>query len=278
MFDFGRGTETLDKELLAIIPDRERKKGKRVADLLIKVYLKDGTEKYILINLELEGDDDEALAERIYRYNIRIWDRYSVPVASIVLFTGGRRQPLPVAYRREVLDTAIDFRYRGIHIFDYTEEQLLGMDNICAFVVLACQKSLLEGKVPEEELGEDRSTIARALIETGRYGKDRIVSFLVFLKNFIFIDNEEINRKFDELIYEVSGGTIDMGVIEVLKKQERQQGLEQGLQQGAEQKSYEVVSNLLAAGKFTDSEIANFASVTEDFVKKVRADLGKKRK
>ena len=69
-----------------------------------------------------------------------------------------------------------------------------------------------------------------------------------------------------------------MGVIEVLKKQERQQGLEQGLQQGAEQKSYEVVSNLLAAGKFTDSEIANFASVTEDFVKKVRADLGKKRK
>ncbi len=80
--------------------------------------------------------------------------------------------------------------------------------------------------------------------------------------------------KFDELIYEVSGGTIDMGVIEVLKKQERQQGL----QQGAEQKSYEVVSNLLAAGKFTDSEIANFATVTEDFVRKVRADLNKKKK
>ena len=80
--------------------------------------------------------------------------------------------------------------------------------------------------------------------------------------------------KFDELIYEVSGGTIDMGVIEVLKKQERQQGL----QQGAEQKSYEVVSNLLVAGKFTDSEIANFAMVTEDFVRKVRADLSKKKK
>ena len=76
--------------------------------------------------------------------------------------------------------------------------------------------------------------------------------------------------KFDELIYEVSGGTIDMGVIEVLKKQERQQG--------AEQKSYEVVGNLLAARKFTDFEIANFAMVTEEFVRKVRADLSKKKK
>ena len=69
-----------------------------------------------------------------------------------------------------------------------------------------------------------------------------------------------------------------MGVIEVLKKQERQQGLQQGLQQGAEQKSYEVVGNLLVAGKFTDSEIANFATVTEDFVRKVRADLNLNKK
>jgi len=45
-----------------------------------------------------------------------------------------------------------------------------------------------------------------------------------------------------------------------------------------EKKSYEVVSNLLAAGRFTISEIANFATVTEDFVKEVRADLDKKRK
>ena len=50
------------------------------------------------------------------------------------------------------------------------------------------------------------------------------------------------------------------------------------LVEGAEQKSYEVVSNLLAAGKFTISEIANFATVSEDFVKKVLADLNKKKK
>ncbi len=58
----------------------------------------------------------------------------------------------------------------------------------------------------------------------------------------------------------------------------RRQGLEQGLEQGAEAKSYEVVEKLLAAGKFTIAEIANFATVSEDFVKKVRDNIKPKKK
>ncbi|WP_257666771.1 hypothetical protein [Parapedobacter tibetensis] len=191
LFDFGRGLEFMDKELLEIIPDRERKQGRRVADLLVKVYLKDGSEKYILLNTEIEGGNDAEFAERIYEYNYRIWDRYRIAVATIAVFTGGHSQPKPDEYRREVLDTTISFRYRTYHIFDHTEEELLTKDNAFALIVLACQKALLEGKVPESELGEGRSTIARALIASGQYDKDRIVSFLVFLKNFIYVDNDD---------------------------------------------------------------------------------------
>lgn len=53
-----------------------------------------------------------------------------------------------------------------------------------------------------------------------------------------------------------------------------QKGIEKGIEKGKK----EVVGNLLAAGKFSVSEIANFASVTEGFVQKVRADLDKKEK
>ncbi|WP_257666772.1 hypothetical protein [Parapedobacter tibetensis] len=69
-----------------------------------------------------------------------------------------------------------------------------------------------------------------------------------------------------------------MSVIEVLKKQERQQGLQQGLQQGAEQKSYEFVKNLIQDTKFDDAKIASLAVVSVPFVRKVRADLAKKKK
>lgn len=55
-----------------------------------------------------------------------------------------------------------------------------------------------------------------------------------------------------------------------------QQGIEKGIEKGVENKSYEVVENLLSAGRFTISEIARFATVTEEFVEKVRASLVKK--
>lgn len=40
----------------------------------------------------------------------------------------------------------------------------------------------------------------------------------------------------------------------------------------------QIVSNLIQANRFTMAEIANFATVTEEFVEKVRADLDKKKK
>lgn len=188
IFDLSKGIEFMDKELLAIIPDRERKKGKRIADLLAKVYLKDGTEKHIMLNTEIEGGSDVEFAERIYQYNYRIWDRYGISVATIAVYTGSRHQSRPCEYSRQILDTSLHFKYRTYHIFDHSEEELLMMDNIFAFLVVACQKALFEGKVAEEELGEDRLTIAKTLLQH-KYDHDRILKFLVFLKNFLYIND-----------------------------------------------------------------------------------------
>lgn len=223
IFDLSRGIQFMDKELLAIVPDRERKQGKRIADLLAKVFLKDGTEKRILVHTEIEGGRQEEFAFRMFQYHYRLMDRNEGSVETIAVFTGDKAQPCPSEYRHQVIDTKIHFEYRAYHIFDHTDAALLAMDNAFALIVLACQKALLEGKVPEEELGENRLTIARALLRHS-YNHDRIVSFLVFLKSFLYINDLELNRIFDEHIIQLSGGTIDMGVIEIVKKQERQQG------------------------------------------------------
>ena len=49
-----------------------------------------------------------------------------------------------------------------------------------------------------------------------------------FLKNFIFIDNEQINKVFDKQIEKLTGGNVNMSVIEVLKMQERREGKLEG--------------------------------------------------
>lgn len=48
---------------------------------------------------------------------------------------------------------------------------------------------------------------------------------------------------------------------------------EKAREEGLEKKSYEVVMNLLKVKQFTIQEIANFASVSENFVRKVKRQL-----
>jgi hypothetical protein len=53
-------------------------------------------------------------------------------------------------------------------------------------------------------------------------------------------------------------------------------GQHEGYEAGQQEKNLEFVTTLLHAGRFSISEIANFASVDEAFVKKVRAKLKQK--
>lgn len=73
-----------------------------------------------------------------------------------------------------------------------------------------------------------------------------------------------------------------MGIIETIKKIEREdafgkgiekgikKGIEKGIGKGIEEGKAQVVANLISAEKFTISEIANFASVSESFVKRIK--------
>lgn len=272
-FDLGRGLTFMDKELLEIIPYRERKKGKRVADLLVKVYLKDGSEKWILVNTEIEGGHDSDFSHRIFQYFYRLLDRYRVPVETIAVFTGGRSQPCTDEYHFAVFRTSLRFQYLSYQIFDHDESQLLDMDNIFAYIVLACQKALDEDKIPEQELAEQRITIARRLIETNKYSKDRIMSFLVFLKSFLFIRDKEINSNFDQYIYQVTGGTIEMGVIETIKRQEREKGIQtgkaKGFAEGERKKALETALEFKKMG-LPIADIAKGTGLTIDEIEKLK--------
>lgn len=267
LFEFSKGLTFMDKELNVIIPHRERRKGGREADLLVKVWLKDGSEKWILLHTELEGGSRTGFAFRLFQYFYRLTDRYQMPVETIVVYTGDHHQIRPSEYHYKGIATSVLFRFRTYHIFDHREEELLAMQNPFSLIVLACQKSLLEGKLPEKELGDERMTIAKALLNCG-YGHDRIKNLIVFLKNFIYIEDEEINRIFDEEVQKLSGGIINMGIIEAVKLHERQLGKLEGTEQ--------FVSNMILQTDFDDNRIASLAAVSVDFVRKVRAELAKK--
>ncbi len=90
-----------------------------------------------------------------------------------------------------------------------------------------------------------------------------------FLKNFIFIDNEDINSIYDQQIFELTEGKIDMGIIETLKMQERREGKAEG----AKEKSHAIVENLIVKLGFSNEQAADVAEVTVNFVKNVRREI-----
>ncbi len=164
------------------------------------------------------------------------------------------------------MNTVHEYSYPVYHILDHSESELLAMNNPFSFVVLAAQKALLRGKIPEQELNEQRLLIAKAILANSNYNHERIIKFLTFLKSFIYIKSKEINFNFDQEITQVLGRDNNMGIIETVKMLEREEG--------TLAKSYTVVKNLLKLEKFSASEIANIAEVEEAFVLKVKKELG----
>ena len=248
VFDFRKGFVFLDKELAELFPELKKQGGSRFVDMLVKTFLKNGKEEWILMHIEIQGGSTKGFPKRMFTY-----------------------------------------RYNAYHIFNHSEAELLAMDNPFALIVLAAQKALLQGKLHEEALAEHRLTVARALIQSKKFSHKKIEKLLLFLKNFIYIGNEEINRKFDNQIEQLTGGTITMGIIETIKKIEREEGfeigmekgmekgIEKGIAKGIEKGKREVIENLIIKLGLSDKQVADVTEMSVSFVRKIRASLKNKK-
>lgn len=70
-------------------------------DLLFEISLLNDRGKKILINVEIEDSDDRSLPLRKYTDFSRLWDRYQVPIISIVIYTGQNKNYPPVNYKQK---------------------------------------------------------------------------------------------------------------------------------------------------------------------------------
>ena len=69
--DLERGFEFLDKELAVIYPEGKASHA-RVVDKLVKVFLRDGAERWILLHVEVQGKNGKEFPERMFQYFVRL--------------------------------------------------------------------------------------------------------------------------------------------------------------------------------------------------------------
>jgi hypothetical protein len=269
-YDLHRGFEFLDKELAKICPEADKPADTRIADKLVKVYTRDGKEEWILIHVEIQGDTSkkEGFAERMFRYFYRILDKYHKPVSAVAIFTGRHGQTMPNRYEYSCGGTSLIYRYHTLSILDYSDEGLWYLDNPFAIVLMAARTALLKGTVPEQFLQEKKLLIARQLLQKN-IPANKVRAIFAFLDNYIHLEDATLNLNFTQQVEHLDHKNYNMGIIEYLQQEAREEGLKTGQKEERER----LTRSLLEKSELSVTKIANLIGVSTYFVNKIKKQL-----
>jgi hypothetical protein len=139
--DWTRGYEFLDKELQQVVRDAEL--GRRLVDKLVKVWRQDGEETWVLVHIEVQGQEEAAFAERMYVYNYRLFDRYRLPVASAAVLGDDRPTWRPNSFGYNLWGCEVGIRFPVAKLLDYTDrwKELEATENPFGVVVMAHRRA-----------------------------------------------------------------------------------------------------------------------------------------
>jgi len=133
--DFTKPPDFLQQELFSVII--EKKKGRKIADQIVKVHLKDGQEKWILIHIEVQSDVDLEFPKRMFQYFYRIYDRYDKEIVAMAIQTGMYERIIPNAFEYAYFGTQISYVYNQYTLMEQNISELEQSPKLFSKAVLA---------------------------------------------------------------------------------------------------------------------------------------------
>ena len=274
LFDLKRGFEFLDKELEQLFPWEEGAAYPKFVDKLVKVFRKTGQEDWVLVHVEVQGYKDKDFAKRMFTYFYRIYDRYSVMVTSVAIFTDTQKSYRPKQFNYNFLGTQAIFRYHTYKVSDQNEDELQKSNNPFAIVILTVLLALKKGKITEEELLNLKTALVKNLLQK-EIPRNKIDAILIFLRNYVRFDNAENITKFYNEVSLITSKHTTMGIREFVLQRAKNEGVEEGIEKGMQIKEsediYRFVKSLLDQTDFPSERIAKIANVAVAFVEEVGA-------
>ncbi|TCP29424.1 putative transposase/invertase (TIGR01784 family) [Scopulibacillus darangshiensis] len=132
--DWSKRVDSLEQELPGTFPV---KKGKKYTDKIMKVHLKNGSEQWILIHIEVQSSKDNDFSERMYMYFSRIFNAYHRKIYAIAVFADDRKSFKPNTFTYNFYGTRLTYTYNTYKLLDQDENTLLLSENPFSLAVLA---------------------------------------------------------------------------------------------------------------------------------------------
>jgi hypothetical protein len=226
--DWSRRYELLDKELQGVTRDAEL--GRRYADMLVKVWLKDGSEYWLLIHVEIHGRYEAGFGKRIYVYNHRVFDKYDREVVSLVVLADDDPNWRPRGFHTARWGCKVGIDFEPVKLLDYAgrEAELEASDNPFAKMLLAHLKTL-ETRGNDGDRYAWKVRLVRNLYECGLSADD--VRELFRLIDWMM----DLPPALDDLFWE-DADRIEkekhMPFIDIAERKNREKGQREGLREG----------------------------------------------
>lgn len=239
--DFSKGYEFKSQELREIMPISEA--GKRIADEVVKVYLKLKNGRTgclaIYIHIEIQGSREDELEKRAFIYFYRLFDRVlaegeGTEVISLLVLTDEDESYRPDHFKYDRLGFEVYVKFPMVKVIDYKNnnallEKLDSSGNMMAMVVKAQLKSY------EAKKGDDQKKfdIKRELIYQcfrGGYQKESIATLIKFL-DYVFRLPKVLEKqlKLEIVIIEEEN---KMPYVTSWERMAKEEGVEIGMERG----------------------------------------------
>lgn len=198
--DFARGVEALDKELAQVVQDAEL--GRRLADKLLRVWLTDGVEAWLLVHIEVQGRREADFPERMFVYAYRIYDRYRRTVVSLAVLADEVPNWRPRRFQVGRWGSRIGIRFPTAKLLEWAGRgaELEASDNVFATVVLAHLATQATRNDPRARFNH-KLKLTRRLYERG-LPRQTIIDLYRFL-DWLMRLPEDLELQYTDAIHQI---------------------------------------------------------------------------
>lgn len=286
--DFSKSVEFLQQELFKEII--EERKGRKMADQIAKVHLKNGEEQWILVHTEVQSNDHEDFPLRMFEYYYRIFDRYGKKIVSIAVFSNTSNKSSN-QYKEVYFGTELSYTFNKYIVANFDEEELINSPKLFSKALLA---SIYMNRTRSGNKMDKRSIYKRVLLRdvwSLQNATRTEISALLYFVDYLLKLPEEMSqrlkqelrteiRKEDEQMLQLHKDELPPTLAGILEMEHQEglelgiergieQGIEKGIEQGMEKGIRQMILNLIEKG-FTEEVIADVAKITVEQVQEIR--------
>ncbi|MEN5436753.1 hypothetical protein ABE545_24195 [Sphingobacterium faecium] len=228
IFDLSKPFDYLDKEFESLFPPEPNGKGVRFVDKLVKVYLKDGGEQFVLCHIEVQSSRGKGdLAERMFQYYYKISDKYQVPISAIAILTDDSRSYHPSAYIKEFMGTILHYRFNSYKVLHQDEVALRSNSNPFSVVVLTTLLAITNKNISDDKLKDIKHDLYEQMMSR-KMDKSTRQGLYNFLTYYVGFENQGSLTIFESEIKKKLGRSNIMGTQEYLLDKAEKEGIEKG--------------------------------------------------